>query len=118
MITPIIGQYQAISAVDRPAMTIEGKSATRSVSFRDRAPTCRASLADRGTGKLLACQSLENPLDVMKGAAAISDIIFSVRLTIPMKVTLLRMMARNDRAINIMKAAIACVPGNLVARRT
>lgn len=36
-----------------------------------------------------------------------SDIIFSVRLTIPMKVTCLSTIAPSDKAINIMKAAIA-----------
>lgn len=61
MITPIIGQYQAISAVEPTSMTIEGKSATRSVSFkRSSAHMPRVTLRTVEPAKLLACQSLEN----------------------------------------------------------
>ncbi|MNU09428.1 hypothetical protein D3C72_2559800 [compost metagenome] len=60
MMTPIIGQYHAISAVEPTSMMTDGNSAISNVSLsRSSAHMPRVTLRTVEPAKLLACQSVE-----------------------------------------------------------
>ena len=80
---PIIGQYQDSRATEPSNISIDGSSATMSVSLsKSSAHMARETLRTVDPAKALACQSVENLCSLRNELAAMSLMIFSVKSVI------------------------------------